>query len=372
MEQVYGEKKDCCGCSACVESCPKNAIVMKADREGFLYPEIDKNLCIDCKICKKVCPMINAKELKNYEKNSFYLAKHKDKNVLKHSTSGGAFTAISDYILKKKGVICGVDFDEKFCVTHKMAETSEERDKFRFSKYVQSNLKDIFQDIKKELIAGKKVLFTGTPCQCAGLKGFMRGSSLAKELYICDLICHSIPSPRIWEEFKKLLEKENGGVIREIHFRTKDMLWSRANSNKTFFFATTEMEKLKLDERFYKMFFGLGTITRPSCSRCPFTDKNRVSDITIADYFGIEEYSPELYDELGLSLIIVNSKKGEEILENIKDDLYLEKRDPAESLKHQQRLSKPMPIPDNREEFWLELDNIGLEKVLEKYGVLKN
>lgn len=140
MEQVYNEKKDCCGCSACAESCPKNAIIMKQDKEGFLYPIIDKNLCIDCKLCIKICPILNEKKLKNYGENSFYLAKHKEKNVLKNSTSGGAFTAISDYILKKKGVICGVDFDENFCVIHKIAETREERDKFRFSKYVQSNL----------------------------------------------------------------------------------------------------------------------------------------------------------------------------------------------------------------------------------------
>lgn len=371
MEQVYNRKTDCCGCSACAEVCPKNAITMRADREGFMYPVIDRTLCIDCQLCQKVCPMINSEELKNSGENSFYLAKHKSEEVLKQSTSGGAFTAVSDVILKEDGIVCGVDFDENFRVVHKMAEDTKGRDRFRFSKYVQSDLGNIFQEIKRELIQGKKVLFTGTPCQCAGLKGFMRGSSLMKNLYICDLICHSIPSPRIWEEFKKVLEDENGGTIRDIHFRTKDMPWSRANSNKTFFFATTTMEKLELDERFYKMFFGLGSICRPSCSQCRFTDRQRVSDITIADYFGIEEYSPELYDGRGLSLVIVNNEKGQELLEKMKEDMELQERDPAESLKHQQRLSRPMVLPENREKFWEDLDKFGLAETLKIYGVLK-
>lgn len=371
MEQVYDKKTDCCGCTACAESCPKNAITMKEDQEGFKYPVIEKALCIECSLCQKVCPMINSGELKNSENNSFYLGKHKSEEVLKNSTSGGAFTGVSDVILNEKGLVCGVDFDEKFRVVHKIAQDSKERDRFRFSKYVQSDLGNIFQEIKKELLAGKKVLFTGTPCQCAGLKGFMRGSSIGKNLYLCDLICHSIPSPRIWEEFKRLLEEEQGGSIRDIHFRTKDLPWSRANSNKTFFYATNTMKNLELDERFYKMFFGLGSICRPSCSQCRFTDRRRVGDITIADYFGIEEYSPELYDGRGLSLVIVNNKKGSELLEKMRKDMELQERDPAESLKHQQRLSKPMVLPENRDEFWKNLDELGLGKTLEKYGIRK-
>ena len=216
MISVFKNKEDCCGCTACYSVCPTKAISMKGDEEGFLYPEIDSSLCIDCQLCKKVCPIINNKKLKNSRNDDFYLAKHKSEDVLRNSTSGGAFTAISDIFLKENGIICGVDFDDKFCVVHKMSDTEEGRDRFRFSKYVQSYLGDIFLKIKEELVAGKKVLFTGTPCQCAGLKGFMKNSYLIKNLYLCDIICHSIPSPFIWEEFKKILVKENGGIVKGV------------------------------------------------------------------------------------------------------------------------------------------------------------
>lgn len=178
MEYIFEKKEDCCGCTACYNICPKEAIKMEPDREGFLYPKIDQSLCIDCQLCKKVCPVINEKSLKNKIEGDFYLSKHKSEDTLKNSTSGGAFTAISDVFLKEGGIICGVDFDDNFCVVHEMAETKEGRDRFRFSKYVQSRLGDIFPKIKEKLAEGRKVLFSGTPCQCAGLKAFIGNSPL--------------------------------------------------------------------------------------------------------------------------------------------------------------------------------------------------
>lgn len=369
MLNIFETKEDCCGCTACYSVCPAKAIRMESDEEGFLYPGIDPSLCIECQLCLKVCPVINEKNLKNSRNDDFYLAKHRNKDTLRNSTSGGAFTAISDIFLNDGGIVCGVDFDDKFSVVHKMTDTKEGRDRFRFSKYVQSGLGDIFIKIKEQLVAGKKVLFTGTPCQCGGLKAFIGNGPIAKNLYLCDIICHSIPSPLIWEEFKKVLEKENGGTLDRVHFRTKKLDWSRANSNKAFLFSTTEMEELQGDERFYKLFFGLGTISRPSCSACRFTDTHRVSDITIADYFGIEEFAPEKYDNLGLSLIIVNNNKGDEILEKISANMHLEKRNSSESIKHQKRLSEPMVFPENRAQFWEDINKLGLQKTMIKYGI---
>lgn len=371
MISVFKNKEDCCGCTACYCVCPTKAISMKGDKEGFLYPEINSSLCIDCQLCMNICPVINEKDLKNLRNDDFYLAKPRSEDVLRNSTSGGAFTAISDIFLRDKGIVCGVDFDDKFCVVHKMSDTEEGRDRFRFSKYVQSDLGDIFVKIKEQLIAGKKVLFTGTPCQCGGLKGFMRNSPLVKNLYICDIICHSIPSPLIWEELKKILVKENGGTLDRVHFRTKRLDWSLDNSSKAFLFSTTKMEELQIDERFFKLFLDLSTINRPSCSACRFTDTHRVSDITIADYFGIEEFAPEKYDKLGLSLIMVNNDKGDEILEKISNDIYLEKRKSSESVKHQKRLTEPMASPENRSQFWEDVEKIGLQKTLIKYGAIK-
>lgn len=371
MEYIFERKEDCCGCTACYNVCPKEAIKIEPDREGFLYPKIDQSLCIDCQLCKKVCPVINEKSLKNKIEGDFYLSKHKSEDTLKNSTSGGAFTAISDIFLKEEGIICGVDFDDNFCIVHEMTETKEGRDRFRFSKYVQSKLGDIFPKIKEKLAEGRKVLFSGTPCQCAGLKAFIGNSPLKENLYICDLICHSVPSPFIWEEFKKVLEKENGGVIDEVHFRTKKLDWNRTNSNKSFLFSTTAMNEVQGDERFYKMFFGLLSISRPSCSACRFTDTHRVSDITIADYFGIEEFAPEKYDKRGLSLVIVNNEKGEEILNKMKNDMEMEKRKSSESVKHQQRLSYPISYTEIREEFWDSVIELGLEETMKKYKIFK-
>lgn len=371
MKSVFKTIEDCCGCTACFNICPSKAITLEGDREGFLYPRIESSRCTDCGVCLKVCPVINEKSFKNLRDDDFYLAKHKSEEVLRSSTSGGAFTAISDIFLREGGLVCGVDFDQRFRVVHRISHTAEGRDRFRFSKYVQSELGDIFVRIKKELKAGKKVLFTGTPCQCGGLKGFMGEGELTKDLYLGDIICHSIPSPLIWEEFKKVLEKENGGTLDRVHFRTKRLPWSRDNSNKAFLFSTTEMDDLQGDERFYKMFFGISTISRPSCSACRFTDTHRVSDITIADYFGIEEFSPEKYDKLGLSLIMVNSDKGDKLLKEIGDDMDLEKRESSESIKHQQRLREPMVFPEDRSQFWKDLERMGLQETMIKYGVFK-
>ena len=366
MKNIFAKKESCCGCNACLNICPHNAIEMKADEEGFLYPKIDEEKCIDCHLCLKVCPIIHSDDLKNRTEDNFYLMKHKDISVLKNSTSGGAFTAISDIFLSEGGYVCGVDFDDTFNVVHKIAKSEEERNRFRFSKYVQTDISNLYPEIKKLLQSENKVLFTGTPCQCAGVKSYFEKISLRENLYICDIICHSIPSPLIWKEFKKLLEEENGGVLNEVHFRTKQLDWTRENSNKAFLFSTTEMKELKGDDRYYKMYFNLGTISRPSCSECKFTDVHRVSDITIADYWGIEKFSPEKYDPLGVSVLLINNKKGEEILEKIKDSVYLEKRDPKETISQQKRVSEPMQFPEGRPQFWKDFWTLGLGPTLKK------
>jgi coenzyme F420-reducing hydrogenase beta subunit len=367
MENIFDKKENCCGCSACLNICPRSAISMEADIEGFLYPKIDKEKCIDCHLCLQICPLIHSENLKNKEADNFYLMKHKDISVLKNSTSGGAFTAISDLFLAEGGYVCGVDFDDTFNVVHKITNTKEGRNRFRFSKYVQTDISAIYSEIKKLLQTDKKILFTGTPCQCAGIKSYFEKISLKEKLYICDIICHSIPSPLIWKEFRKLLEEENGGTLNEVHFRTKQLDWTRENSNKAFLFSTSEMKSPKGDDRYYKMYFELGTISRPSCSECKFTDVYRVSDITIADYWGIEKFSPKEYDPLGVSVLLVNNQKGIEILEGIKPFVHLEKRDPQETISQQKRVSEPMQFPNNRTQFWKDFTTLGLGKTLKKW-----
>lgn len=366
MERVYLKKENCCGCSACYNICPTQAISMKPDEEGFLYPVIDQSLCVDCNSCVNVCPLICEGNYKEKTIPEFLVAKHKSEEVLMSSTSGGAFTAISDAILRENGVVYGADYDDKFHVLHRRAENQDQRNQMRISKYVQSNMGDIFQQIKKDLSNNKKVLFTGTPCQNAGLKSYIGNSPLIENLYLCDLICHSIPSPLIWEDYKKLLEKEYGGKLTSVQFRSKVRGWSRKGSNRTFIFTTSNSQDIHNDERFYKLFFGEKTIMRPSCEHCKFTDIHRVSDITIADYWGIEKYAPEWMDKKGVSLILINNKKGLKLLEKCSEELKYEKRPKEESLAEQQRLSEPVKFPESRKKFWDDYRKYGFDHIIEQ------
>lgn len=366
MNSLYLKKEDCCGCSACYSICAKHAITMKPDEEGFLYPEIDQASCVDCGRCTQICPVMYEGNYKESGTPRFYVARHKLPEVLQQSTSGGAFTAISDAILRKKGVIYGADYDEGFHVLHKRAETTKQRNRMRISKYVQSDMGDTYTQIKVDLKAGRTVLFTGTPCQAAGLRGFMGNSPLTDRLYVCDLICHSIPSPLIWEEYKSLLERENGGKLVSVQFRSKKHGWSRENSKKGILFATDRNCEIQEDDRFYQLFFKGGAITRPSCSQCRFADINRASDLTIADYWGIEKYSPEWFDPLGVSVILVNSSKGNDFFDQCRQDMLVEERPKEESLNEQKRLHEPSKFPENRSLFWENYQCFGFEFVIEK------
>jgi coenzyme F420-reducing hydrogenase beta subunit len=341
---------------------------MQPDEEGFLYPTIDSSRCVDCRRCIDVCPLIRQGNFKATAPSQFYVARHKSAAVLWQSTSGGAFTAVSDAVFRQGGVVYGVDYDEDFHVLHRRAETPEQRDRMRISKYVQSNLRDTFTRIKLDLAAGKKVLFSGTPCQAAGLRGFMANSPLVAGLFICDIICHSIPSPQIWQDYKRLLERENGGKLASVQFRSKKDGWSRENSNKGFLFTMENKPEVQEDDRFYHLFFKSGAITRPACSQCRFTDVQRASDLTIADYWGIERYSPEWFNPLGVSLIMVNSPQGRLLFEQAGQDMMVQERPQAEALNEQKRLREPSALPAGRSQFWQEYRSFGLEYVINKYG----
>ena len=368
MEQVYLSKKDCCGCTACQNSCPQNAITMHPDSEGFIYPVIDTANCVDCNLCREVCPFINSEAQKNNAPQTVYSCVHKSEDALRHSTSGGAFTAISDVILKMGGIVYGADFDSEYNIFHSRAENAQQRDRQRVSKYAQSDLSGCFEKVLSDLENDKIVLFTGTPCQIAGIKSFIP-EKLHKNLYLCDLICHSIPSPLIWREYKAYQEQKYGGKMTKVMFRSKVHPWTRDNSNRGFIFEVNGDGVLHEDNIFYDLFFKVGTITRPSCENCKFTSVNRVGDITIADYWGIEEYDPSKYNPLGVSVVISNNKKGEFLAEAMSEYATLEQRDFAEQKKHQKRLAQPAEFPAYRTEFWEDLHNHGFAYVMKKYVI---
>ena len=206
------DKKNCCGCSACYSICPKNCIEMKADREGFLYPKINKDLCINCGLCETVCPIINKVEEKVFEQEG-YLVQNKDEKVREESTAGGAFTAIAKYVLEKKGIVFGVQYDENLNVVHSYVENEIDLKLYRNSKYVQSKIGKTFKQAKKFLDEDRWVCFSGTPCQIEGLKKYLKKDY--NKLITVDVVCHAVPSPLVWEKYLEVQRKKYGNNIKK-------------------------------------------------------------------------------------------------------------------------------------------------------------
>lgn len=214
---------DCCGCTACASICAHDAITMKPDALGFLYPVVNNDKCVDCGLCEKVCAFNeNYDKSLNLEKPLAYAARHKNMKEVETSRSGAAFIAISDYILEHGGVVYGAGYTDHFRVVHKRATTKEERDEFKGSKYVQSDLQGVFRQVKKDLKDGMTVLFSGTPCQTSGLASYI-GTKLRTNLYLVDIVCHGVPGPNIWRDYITYLEKKQGSRICWVNFRDKQL-----------------------------------------------------------------------------------------------------------------------------------------------------
>ena len=357
MQSVFGNTADCCGCGLCAELCPRGAITMSTDREGFFYPNINQEICVDCGICQKVCPVINSGKCKNSAEGRFFAASHKSENVLMNSTSGGAFTAISDVILDSGGLVCGADFDFNFRADHRSTGDKKGRDRMRVSKYVQSDITGLYKEIKYS-VKYKTILFSGTPCQCAALRSYF-GVEEPENLFLCDVICHSVPSPLVWKSYKKILEKEKGAKLTSVCFRSKKYTWNRENSNRGFLYTVENADEVYEDDRYYDLFIHKRVISRPSCEKCRFCDTHRASDMTIADCWGVEKHEPKLYNPKGVSLIITNTPKGEKMLEAISHSMNISQRPKEEITAEQQRLLYPVEYPKERALFWNH-DNIDI------------
>lgn len=364
MISVFDKKENCSGCTACKSICSTSAIKMIPDEEGFLYPQIDQSLCIDCSLCKKVCPFINQVDTnENFSGPIVYAVKHKNSNIRKTSTSGGVYTAISDYSLKKSGSIYGVKFDDNFNVIHSKATIHGEREKFKGSKYVQSDLKDIFRDIQLELKNGKDVLFTGTGCQAAGLKSFINKThTTSDKLIINDIICHGTPSPLLWKDYLDFIQVDNR--LTDYLFRYKEKGWRGYNVKAQFEDGKVGINTLRLKS--FAVLFGSDLALRPSCYNCPFANINRPSDIMIGDFWGVEKIIPEIDDNKGISLVLINTPKGKEIYDKIRDELEEWEIEIKDCL--QPNLIKPTKMPDKREEFWQNYFEKGFDFIAKKYG----
>lgn len=354
------DKSQCCGCTACVSICTHDAITMQPDALGFLYPVIDN---IDCGLCEKVCAFNVHYDISiNLTQPNAYAARHKDMKEVETSRSGAAFIAISDYILENDGVVYGVGYTDHFRVIHKRATTREERDEFKGSKYVQSDLDHIFRQVKNDLKKGLTVLFSGTPCQTAGLNSYI-GKKLRKNLILVDIVCHGVPGPYVWRDYIAYLEKKQRDRICWVNFRDKQKFGWKAHK-ETFKFVNTEENEMQFTYAFYKHI-----LFRQSCGVCPYTNTQRPSDITIADFWGWEKTDSEINkDDKGISLILVNTEKGQEIFDAVKDCMIVIPAKLENCL--QTNLQKPSDIHPKRMEFEKDYAQYGFERTFKKYALL--
>ncbi len=357
------EKSKCSGCQACYNICPKNAIEMIEDEKGFKYPNVSNEKCINCGLCNKVCPIINNKKITNNPKA--YACINKNEGIRMQSTSGGIFTLLATAIINKNGVVFGASFDEMFGVHHTYSETLEGIQKFRGSKYLQSDINDTYQEVKEFLKNDRYVLFTGTPCQIEGLINFL-GREYEK-LYLQDIICHGVPSPKVWKLYKECREKQFDAKLDKMSFRDKSAEgWNRYHVKMNF--KNNKSYDMIHNTDIYMKAFLKHLSLRESCTDCKFKKKNRLSDITLADFWGIKNIKPDMNDEKGTSLVIVNSKKGQELLDEIKDYMKYEEVDFETAIKGNPSFTKVSEPNKKSNQFFKELKDINFEELIKRYA----
>lgn len=344
------EKSDCCGCHACYNACPKNCITMDIDNEGFWYPNINTEECIHCNMCQKVCPAVNKSIIEN--EPTSYIGYNNNQDVRRNSSSGGMFTSIAESVIANGGVVFGAAFNDVFEIEHIKVETIEELSKLRGSKYVQSKIGDTYKQTKDLITAGKKVLFTGTPCQIEGLYSYL-GKDINDNLFTQDIICHGVPSPNVWNEYLKY--RANGADIKDVSFRNKKYGWH-------YFSMMIKTDKKRytkrLDEDLFIKLFLDNTILRPSCYACKFKKEVRISDFTLADCWRPNTVKSQLKDDdKGLSMIFVNTEKGKKLFEEIKDKYVVQEIDYDLAIKSQMAATKSVEPNDHRPDFFVVFKN---------------
>jgi coenzyme F420-reducing hydrogenase beta subunit len=355
------DKSSCSGCTACAVACPHSAIKMEVDEKGFVYPRVNLDLCVDCSICERVCPFHEQYErYDNYAEPRYYAMRYLDSEQLLKSQSGGAFYVLSNEILKRGGVVYGAGFDSAFRVEHQRTDSVEGRDKMRGSKYVQSALKDIFQIVKTDIRQGREVLFCGTPCQIAGLRAFF-GRRQPESLITVDLLCHGVASPLFWHDYLDMIEKKERRKLTGVHMRDKSYGW--LSSEETYVFGNKRVHK----NTFYSLYYS-GYISRESCFNCPFTNDKRVADLSLGDYHGWNNSHDNFTDNTGMSLVLVNSSKGQALIDSVKTDTKVYCTEQTVNPKDHVALAAVAHKADRYDAFWADFERKGAIYVCKKYG----
>lgn len=358
---------DCCGCSACVQSCPTHCIKMEANSEGFLYPVIEESSkCIECSLCAKVCPM---EQENDYEYSAnYYAAYSTNREQIDNSSSGGLFPELAKEFLNKEGIVFGAYLPEDHKLIHVGISESNELTKLLGSKYIQSDLRNTFSECKQKLTEGKSVLFTGTPCQIAGLRRYLRKDY--ENLYTADVICHGVPSQKAFDLYVDFLEKKHKAKLVDIDFRDKKRNgWSitlrytmeSPNGKRKDYYLISKMSE-------YFMAFLTSQVLRESCYKCPFASMKRPGDITMGDFWGYQKTRPELKHDEGLSLLLVNTEKGKQLADILLNKGAVLNAVTEESIKSSENgnLYHPSKRPQHRDTIYEEMLAVGFDAVAEK------
>ena len=371
QKKVFYNKpiESCYGCQACYQVCPKHAITMQKDEAGFLYPEINNEKCIDCGLCEKVCPTQehNIANLFHPELKTVYALWNKDLHMRLNSTSGGAFYVIAKKFILENGIVYGVDYSEDLAAFHKRIINIEDLKRIQGSKYMQSDVHGTFVQVKEDLKKGYKVLYSGTPCQIAGLRLYLRKEY--SNLYTIDLVCHGVPSSLFFQEHKKYLENVYNDKLVDFKFRSKKK--SGWRSYTKYVFTQRKPVYKMVGEDFYSHLFHLGCLSRESCFSCSFSRSQRVGDITLSDFWGGEKYLKELKKQrkYGFNMLMCNTNSGIELLKKIVSDVEI-RQIPFEYAKNGDiRLRQPGIRPLLRNNIYQLLQDKGYRFLLDKFGL---
>ncbi|MCR5430302.1 MAG: Coenzyme F420 hydrogenase/dehydrogenase, beta subunit C-terminal domain [Eubacterium sp.] len=356
-------KEECCGCTACASACPVKCVSMKSDKEGFLYPSFNKEKCIECKKCEKVCPIKNNHN--NTKEVDAICARSASIGIVKDSTSGGFFTPLAQHVLEQNGKVIGAAYTENKKIEHITVVNEKDLSKLRGSKYVQSDLKYIFSEVKKELEAGVMMCFSGTPCQISGLLNYLEKDY--ENLITVDVVCHGTPSPKLWKKYVDYQEEKYKSNIKSVSFRKKTYGYHSGTMELVFENGKKYKGSARVDYMLKSFFREISS--RPSCYECSFKTDTHQSDFTIFDAWHASELVPGLKDDdLGYTNVLINTDKGRDIFSIVKDkyEYYPIEKERAIELDGKMVRNSAVPHP-KRNDYYLDLDNEGLDEHIQKF-----
>lgn len=356
-------KDKCTGCTACYSNCSHDAITMITDNMGFKCPMIDEKKCINCGLCQKTCPILNTSS--NASLNQCYVGYNKNDDEKNKASSGAIFSLIAERVIDEGGVVIGAAFDEDMCLKHIMVDNKDDLEKLKRSKYLQSDLNNIIQQIK-ESIQSRKVLFVGTPCQVAGVKAVIKNS---KNLICIDLFCHGVPAPKLFEKYTKEIEDKYNDKITDYNFRDKATGWD--SYSNTVIMKNNKYSQLQSENDYMRLFLS-DVALRESCFSCNFKLGNKYSDITLGDFWGVKNIYPDMYNKKGVSAIIINTNSGNCIFNEIKDKLEYKTCNLNDILKGNPLLERSCALPAKREQFLNDFDYLTVNSLRKKYTKKKS